>query len=111
MEKPSTAQTVYKLLMAGGQAGFSLEQMIQILNSGVSVKTLLHLIEERLGATDSGPAVLPAGSCSREVIELRHVQTHLARKTPKDLSCRQALPGRRRCRFIPGDVQMPVCDQ
>jgi len=69
MEKPSTAQTVYKLLMAGGQAGFSLEQMIQILNSGVSVKTLLHLIEERLGATDSGPAVLPAGSCSREVFE------------------------------------------
>ena len=56
MEKPSTAKTVYKLAMAGEQAGFSLEQMIQILNSGVRVETLLHFIEERLCATDSGPA-------------------------------------------------------
>jgi hypothetical protein len=56
MKKPSTAATVYKLSVAGEQAGFSLEQMIHILNSGVSVETLLHLIEERLGATNSGPA-------------------------------------------------------
>ena len=56
MERPSTAQTVYKLAMAGEQAGFSLEQMIQILNSGVSVETLLHLIEWRLGAVDPSPA-------------------------------------------------------
>ncbi len=49
MERPSTTQTVYKLAIAGEQAGFSLEQMIQILNAGVSVETLLHLIEWRLG--------------------------------------------------------------
>lgn len=48
MEKPSTAQVVYKLAVAGEQAGFSLEEMIQILNAGVSVETLLHLIELRL---------------------------------------------------------------
>src|SRR5262249_2135963 len=52
-------------------------------------------------------------TCHRFVTvkELRIVQTHLAREAPKDLSCRQALPGRRHCRFIPGDVQMPVCNQ
>jgi hypothetical protein len=48
MEKPSTAQAVYKLAVAGEQAGFSLEEMIQLLNAGVSVETLLHLIELRL---------------------------------------------------------------
>jgi hypothetical protein len=52
----STAQAVYKLAIAGEQAGFSLEQMIQILDAGVSVETLLHLIELRLREGDPGPA-------------------------------------------------------
>ena len=55
MEKPSVAQAVYKLSVAGGQAGFSLEQMIQLLNAGVSVDTLLRLIECRLGAAGHNP--------------------------------------------------------
>lgn len=56
MEKPSVAHAVYKLSVAGEQAGFSLEQMIQLLNAGVSVETLLLLIECRLGAIGHGPA-------------------------------------------------------
>jgi hypothetical protein len=52
MQRPPTAQTVYKLAVAGEQAGFSLEQMIQLLNAGISVETLLHLIEWRLGAAE-----------------------------------------------------------
>jgi len=56
MQRPSTAQTVYKLAMAGEQAGFSLGQMIQMLNAGISVESLLELIEWRLGAKDPSPA-------------------------------------------------------
>lgn len=52
----STAQAVYKLAMAGEQAGFSVEQMIQILNAGISVEILLQLIEWRLGGVDPGAA-------------------------------------------------------
>jgi hypothetical protein len=44
MQRPSTAQTVYKLAIAGEQAGFSIEEMIQMLNAGITVETLLHLI-------------------------------------------------------------------
>ena len=39
---------IYKLAMAGEQAGFSVEQMIQLLNSGLSVEALLELIAWRL---------------------------------------------------------------
>jgi hypothetical protein len=48
MERPSTPEIVNKLAIAGEQAGFSLEEMIQILIAGISVETLLHLIELRL---------------------------------------------------------------
>ena len=48
----STVQAVYKLAIAGEQAGFTLEQMIQILNAGVSVETLLNEIELPLGGVD-----------------------------------------------------------
>jgi hypothetical protein len=60
MEKPSTSQAIYKLAVAGEQAGFSLEEMIQILNAGVNVVTLLHLIELRL--SEAAPsAANPSG--------------------------------------------------
>jgi len=55
MEKPSVIRAVYKLSVAGEQAGFSLEQMILLLNAGVSVETLLHLIEYRLNAAGHSP--------------------------------------------------------
>jgi lipid-binding SYLF domain-containing protein len=49
MQRPSIAGSVYKLAIAGERAGFSLEDMIQILNAGATVETLLNLIEWRLG--------------------------------------------------------------
>jgi hypothetical protein len=45
MQRPSTAETVYKLAIAGEQAGFSVEKMIGILDAGVSVENLLLIIE------------------------------------------------------------------
>jgi hypothetical protein len=50
MSKPSIAATVYKLALAGQQAGFSLEQMIEMLDCGITVQTLLGLIESRLAS-------------------------------------------------------------
>jgi hypothetical protein len=44
MQRPSTAETVYKLAIAGEQAGFSVEEMIGILDAGVSVENLLLII-------------------------------------------------------------------
>ena len=55
MEKPSVIRAVYKLSVAGEQAGFSVEQMIQMLKAGITVETLLHLIEWRLTGIDSSP--------------------------------------------------------
>jgi len=48
MQRPSLVNAIYKLAMAGEQAGFSVEQMIQLLNSGLSVEALLELIAWRL---------------------------------------------------------------
>jgi hypothetical protein len=44
MENPSLLRAVGELAIAGEQAGFSLEQMIELLNEGLSVETLLDLI-------------------------------------------------------------------
>jgi hypothetical protein len=48
MERPSLVRAVSKLAVAGEQAGFSVEQMIELLDSGLSVETLLDLISWRL---------------------------------------------------------------
>jgi hypothetical protein len=48
MERASLLRAVGKLAIAGEQAGFSLEQMIDLLNRGLSVETLLDLISWRL---------------------------------------------------------------
>jgi hypothetical protein len=50
MENPSLIAAIGKLAIAGEQAGFSLEQMIELLNQGLSVETLLDLISARLEA-------------------------------------------------------------
>ena len=52
------------LAMAGEQAWFSIEQMIQLLHARVSVETLLRMIEKRLGSQQE--ASKPASS-SRKV--------------------------------------------
>ncbi|HKS74750.1 MAG TPA: hypothetical protein VJQ82_16215 [Terriglobales bacterium] len=48
MATPALVRAVRKLAMAGEQAGFSLEQMIDMLNAGLSVLVLLELISWRL---------------------------------------------------------------
>ena len=62
MDRPSLAVSVCKLAMAGGQAGFSVEQTIRLLNAGMTVETLLDIIERRLGAA------APEGRSSRWII-------------------------------------------
>ena len=39
---------ICKLAIAGEQAGLSIENMIGLLNAGVSIETLVDIIEERL---------------------------------------------------------------
>ena len=48
MGRPSLAVSVGKLAMAGEQAGFTVEQMIRLLKAGMTVETLLDVIERRL---------------------------------------------------------------
>jgi len=48
MENPSLVLAISKLAIAGEQAGFTLEQMIKLLDDGLSVTTLLELIAWRL---------------------------------------------------------------
>jgi hypothetical protein len=48
MENPSLVLAISKLAVAGEQAGFTLEQMIELLDAGVEVETLLELIAMRL---------------------------------------------------------------
>ena len=50
MQKPSLLASVSKLAMAGESAGFSVEQMIELLNAGVSIEALLQMIAWRLDA-------------------------------------------------------------
>lgn len=53
MESPSLVLAISKLAAAGEQAGFTLEQMIDLLDHGLEVASLLELIQLRLhpGAT------------------------------------------------------------
>jgi len=48
MATPSLENSICKLAMAGEQVGFSVEQMIWMLNAGVTLEGLLGLIEWRL---------------------------------------------------------------
>jgi hypothetical protein len=59
-------RVIERLARAGEQAGISVEQMIQILNAGVSVETLVDLI-------DRSPQLHPAETvrCSRWIMQRR----------------------------------------
>jgi hypothetical protein len=48
METPSLVLAVSKLAAAGEQAGFTLEQMIELLDHGLEVQNLLEMIQLRL---------------------------------------------------------------
>lgn len=61
MENPSLVLAISKLAAAGEQAGFSLEQMIDLQDHGLEVETLLELICWRL----HGAALRPAHDVSR----------------------------------------------
>jgi hypothetical protein len=74
MESQLQLNAIRKLAIAGEQAGFTLDQMIQLLNSGMSVVTLLDLIAWRLGPPHSSFDSFPTGlghaiSYSREVAQ------------------------------------------
>ena len=58
MATPSVAASVFKLALAGEQAGFTIEQMIALLNSGLTVETLLLVIEWKLTQAPIEPSQL-----------------------------------------------------
>jgi hypothetical protein len=49
-QNPVLVQAIRKLALAAEQAGLSIEEMIELLRTGVSVETLLNLICLRLQA-------------------------------------------------------------
>ena len=62
MQNPKLVAAIGKLAIAGEQAGLSIEQMIQMLNDGLRVETLVDLITWRL--TELPNPIAPAfGSC------------------------------------------------
>jgi len=56
MANPSLIRAIGKLALAAEQAGLSINQMIEMLNSGMNVETLLELITCRL-QTSATPSV------------------------------------------------------
>jgi len=48
MEKPSLGESIRKLAVAGEQAGFTIEQMIELLTAGLGVAQLIALIDWKL---------------------------------------------------------------
>jgi len=50
VSRPGIETTVYKLALVGEQAGFTLEEMIAMLECGITMEILLGLIELRLAA-------------------------------------------------------------
>ena len=55
MENTSLVLAISKLAAAGEQAGFTLEQMIDLLDTGLEVETLLELICLRLNPAAMAP--------------------------------------------------------
>ena len=48
MEKPSLGESIRKLAVAGEQAGFTIDQMIELLTAGLGVAQLIALIDWKL---------------------------------------------------------------
>ena len=57
MEQPVIMTAIAKLVSAGEQAGFTVEQMIQLLQTGATIESLLCLIELRLS-----PITIPSST-------------------------------------------------
>ena len=56
MDRSALRQSIRKLAMAGEQAGFTVEQMMQLLKEGVDIKTLISLIEWKILYNDEQPS-------------------------------------------------------
>jgi hypothetical protein len=69
MARAALMNAISKLAIAGEQAGFSIEQMTDLLGAGLTVETLLDLIAWRLEGTQS--ALPLQGSSSNWVIRRR----------------------------------------
>ena len=65
MQRRILMSAINKLAIAGEQAGFSLEQMIQLLDGGLSVETLLDLIAWSL---ERRQQAFPSLSCTSNLI-------------------------------------------
>jgi hypothetical protein len=52
MENESMLRLIGRLAIEGERAGFSVGEMIQLLEGGLSVETLLQLIEQRRAADE-----------------------------------------------------------
>ena len=63
MDRPHLVSAISKLAIAGEQAGFSLEQMIQLLDEGLTVETLIDLIAWSLERRERGAGSLACSSC------------------------------------------------
>jgi len=50
--RPDIVRSIGKLIIAGEQAGFTIEEMIELLNGGLTMAALLDLIGTRLQAMD-----------------------------------------------------------
>jgi len=48
-------ETITKLIRAGEEAGYTLEQMIQLLENGMSLSSLMELVEWRLTSATIEP--------------------------------------------------------
>ncbi len=62
MARASLMIAIGKLAIAGEQAGFTIEQMIDLLDSGLAVETLLELIAWRLEGSQSASAFVNSNS-------------------------------------------------
>lgn len=62
MERESLTVAIGKLAVAGEKAGFSVEHMIQLLDAGLTVETLIELIAWRTERV-SQPTQYAASSC------------------------------------------------
>jgi hypothetical protein len=60
MDKATLVSGIAKLAKLGERAGFSVEQMIQLLNSGLSIEVLVDLISWRR----EQPKLMAPVSCS-----------------------------------------------
>jgi len=65
MERPLLISAIRKLAIAGLQAGFSVEQMVQMLNDGLSIEELISLIGLRIEGDEQN---LSPGSGSAWVV-------------------------------------------